>query len=116
MAEVDGVVMRLHCTIESADGGIVVTPDSDIDLDTGSQLRQVLQDVIGRANVKRIDVDMRKVTFLDSSGIGVLVAAHKAAAENGATLRLSHPGPMVRMVLEVTNLFQLLVADAQPAP
>jgi anti-sigma B factor antagonist len=56
-----------------------------------------------------IDVDMSAVTFLDSSGIGMLVAARRAAEVKGITLKLREPGPMVRMVLEVANLDGLLI-------
>jgi anti-anti-sigma factor len=104
--------MNFECTVDRKADVVVVTPAGDIDLDTAPRLRQTLQDVIGSADVQRIDVDMRNVTFLDSTGIGIFVAAHKAAAEKGASLALRQPGPMVRMVLELTNLLPMLVADA----
>ena len=107
--------MTFESTVDRKADVVVVTPAGDVDLDTAPRLRQTLQDVIGLPGVKRIDVDMSNVTFLDSTGIGIFVAAHKAAAEKGTTLALRQPGPMVRMVLELTNLVPMLVADADPA-
>jgi len=108
--------MEFDCTVERSGDVVVVTPAGDIDLQTTSSMRQVLQDTITTVGLSRIDVDLRNVTYLDSSGIGVFVAAYKAAAEKGAVLRLRELQPIVRMVLEVTQLVDLLVTgSAQPS-
>lgn len=74
-------------------------------------LREVLRGTVEATDSDRIDVDMSGVTFLDSSGIGVLVAAQRLAASRGATLMLREPTAMVRMVLEIANLDGILVRD-----
>ena len=101
--------MAFECTVERQGDTVVVTPEGDIDLETATYLREVLRRVVADKQDGRIDVDMRAVTFLDSSGIGMLVAARRAAEIKGITLRLREPGPMVRMVLEVANLDGLLI-------
>jgi anti-anti-sigma factor len=105
--------MELQCTIEPSGDRIVVAPTGDVDLQSAPALRQVLQDAVARDDTRRIEIDLSKVTFLDSAGIGVIVAAHRAASDKGATLLLREPGPVVRMVLEVTNLYSLLVEGAE---
>ncbi|HET8680866.1 MAG TPA: STAS domain-containing protein [Micromonosporaceae bacterium] len=108
--------MEFDCTVERSGDVVVVTPAGDIDLQTTSSMRQVLQEAVATAGLSRIDVDLRNVTYLDSSGIGVFVAAYKAAAEKGAVFRLRELQPIVRMVLEVTRLADLLVTgSAQPS-
>src|SRR4051812_26716491 len=101
--------MAFDCTVERQGDNVVVTPEGDIDLETATYLREVLRQVVADKQSGRIDVDMHAVTFLDSSGIGMLVAARRAAELKGITLRLREPGPMVRMVLEVANLDGLLI-------
>jgi len=100
-----------ECTIHREDDTITVSPEGDIDLATTSLLREVLKQVVETHEGNRIDIDMRAVTFLDSSGIGMLVAAQRAAAASGKRLMLREPGPIVRMVLQVTHLDDLLVSD-----
>ncbi|MEV6599921.1 STAS domain-containing protein [Actinoplanes sp. NPDC051346] len=110
--------MPFDCTIERDGDTIVVAPEGDVDVDNAAVLRQVLHQVVDRRDCARLDVDMSAVTFLDSSGLGMLVAAHRAANARGITLTVRKPGPMVRMVLEVTNLHQVLTdeePDAAPA-
>jgi anti-sigma B factor antagonist len=106
--------MAFDCTIERRHDRMVVVPEGDIDVGSAAAMRQLLQQIIERKDVRHVDVDMRAVTFLDSTGLGMFVAAHRAAAARDITLRLRAPGPVVRMVLEVTHLDGILTADPVP--
>ncbi len=103
--------MSFDCTIEQQGDLIVVAPEGEIDMANAALFREVLRQVVERKNGGRIVVDMRDVTFLDSSGLGILVAARRAAAAKGIELRLADPNPIVRMRLDVANLSDLLVGD-----
>ncbi|MGK5681273.1 STAS domain-containing protein [Actinoplanes sp. URMC 104] len=103
--------MSLEYRIERDGDTITVAPEGDISLETVDALRDVLRGVVDGTDIAHIEVDMRAVTFLDSSGIGVLVAARKAAVARGATLVLREPTAMVRMVLEIAHLDGILMGD-----
>jgi len=103
--------MSFDCTIEQLGDLIVVTPEGEIDMANAAVLREVLRNVVERKTAGRIAVDMRNVTFLDSTGLGMLVAARKAAAAKGMELGLADPNPIVRMTLDVANLTDLLVGQ-----
>ncbi len=60
-----------------------------------------------------VEVDMRAVTFMDSSTVGVFIHAHKLAAEKGTTFRLVNVTGSCSEVLEITGLTQLLVDDPE---
>lgn len=102
-------------TIERKGDTMVVLPEGDLDVVNAAVLRKVLQEVLDRRDTAHLQVDMSSVTFLDSSGLGMLVAAKRAAEAQGATLRLREPGPVVRMVLEVTNLYYEFVEKEIPS-
>ncbi|BBH67583.1 hypothetical protein ACTI_42680 [Actinoplanes sp. OR16] len=99
----------MEWTIAKENDTLVLAPEGDLDVANAAVLRQVLQQALDSGDCTRLDVDMSAVTFLDSSALGVLVAARRAAAAKDVTLRIREPGPMVRMVLEVTNLYDSLV-------
>jgi anti-anti-sigma factor len=105
--------MSFDCTIEQQGDLIVVAPEGEIDMANAALFREVLRQVVERKNGGRIVVDMRDVTFLDSSGLGMLVAAQRAATVKGIELRLADPNPIVRMTLEVANLADLLIGVEQ---
>jgi len=59
-----------------------------------------------RRGCKDITVDLSETSFIDSSGLGALVALQKAAAARKGELRLLNPQPSVQQILELTRLDQ----------
>lgn len=56
---------------------------------------------------QRVDLDFSRTTFLDSSGLGALVALHKAIAPRKGSIRILAARPEVRRVLELTHMHRL---------
>ena len=56
----------------------------------------------------RLVVDVTDVTFIDASGLGVLVFVAKTAARNGGWLRLVGASTMLRRMLGITSLGAVL--------
>ncbi|MGC9501721.1 STAS domain-containing protein [Streptomyces sp. WG7] len=52
----------------------------------------------------RIVIDMRQVTFMDSSGINIFIATHRTASEAGGWLRLAAPGEAVKRTLSLVGV------------
>jgi anti-sigma B factor antagonist len=56
------------------------------------------------AGQKKIVLNLDNVTYIDSAGLGTLVAAHHSARSQGATLKLAHLGSKFQEILQVTKL------------
>lgn len=84
-----------------------VVLDGEIDIATGPAIRRSLIAAIRGRNV-HLAVDMSGVTFIDASGIGVLVAAANRARQTGGGLSLLAPSPQVRRLLDVFHLDAIL--------
>ena len=82
----------------------VVVVEGDLDAHTAPALRDRLDAVISRAPRRVLLVDLTAVPFLDSSGVGTLVAAHSRLVEGGASLRIVSTQPRVLKVLSLTGL------------
>lgn len=91
-------------TLEYGDQAILHC-SGEIDLATASQLRSALAGLIDSGQ-HRIVLDLREVSFCDSTGLGVMVGALKRinAAYDGGHLRIVCGGGAVRRVFEVTGL------------
>ena len=76
----------------------------EIDLYTAPRLHGELSAALSGDSATRIVVDMSGVDFCDSTGMNVLLAAHRRAREQGGDLELASPRPAVRKVLQVTGL------------
>ena len=90
------------------EGGVtVVTLDGELEVSEASVLRELLGGLIAGPQ-SRVLLDLTDVSFIDSSGIGVLVGAHRRAEAAGARLGLAAAGPGVRRVFELTRTDRVL--------
>lgn len=65
--------------------------------------------------VRRIVINVRQVDFVNSSGLGMLLAARQTAQEQGATLEVAEPGEQLRSLLDITKLSDILGVSSGPA-
>lgn len=100
--------MHFDCTIRTEGDTVVVIPFGDVDRDTAPHLRESLTSAVAQPGAVRVQVDLRHITFLDSSGIGALLAGHRQATAAGLAFQAKDPSASVRMVLELTNVWTLL--------
>jgi anti-sigma B factor antagonist len=86
----------------------VVRAPAEIDITTAERLRAVLNAAIARGHTTVV-VDMTGTQFCDSSGLGVLVRAHKRALEAGGELRLVMPADgAVFRTFTMTSLYRFI--------
>jgi anti-sigma B factor antagonist len=85
----------------SGDGQAVVVR-GEIDMATAPMLRDKLNQLVD-GGATRIVLDCRGLDFLDSSGIGVLIAVRKRLGDDGV-LTLESPQAHVRKVLDLTGV------------
>ena len=90
-------------TSRQADGWHVVTVHGEIDVHTGPALRDHLLSAFAQGE-GAVTVDLSQVSFLDSSGLGVLVTAHKRARSVGGELRIAACTPPVATIFQITAL------------
>jgi anti-sigma B factor antagonist len=96
--------MALKITNSELDGTSVVTLDGRIVLGEESQaLREKLKGLIAQGK-KQIVLNMDHVAYIDSAALGILVAAHVSAKNQGASLKLSNLGTRFQEVLQITKL------------
>jgi anti-sigma B factor antagonist len=93
----------MDCTVGQVGTVHVASPMGDLDVAVAPQLRELLKGLIEKG-AKQIIIDMRGVTFIDSSCLGVLVNAHKLASANGARIRFGETTDQVRKIFELTRV------------
>ena len=92
----------LELETQESDGGAMIVVRGEVDMATAPQLRDTLLAVV-EGGASRIALDCRGLDFLDSSGIGVLIAVRKRLGDDGS-LTLEAPPAHVRKVLELTGV------------
>ncbi|WIN00665.1 STAS domain-containing protein [Actinoplanes oblitus] len=103
-------------TTADAEGNLVVALRGDIDFTNSADVIRTIRAGAADAAGPDIEVDLAAVTFLDSSGIAVLVRLLHLAEQRAGQLRLLHPPEKVRDQLYLAGLAELLGApDAPPS-
>jgi anti-sigma B factor antagonist len=83
--------------------------------DGSSALRERVKSLVGDGK-KKIVPNMTNVTYIDSAGLGALVAAHVSAKKEGAVLVLSDLGTKFHEVVQITRLltvFSVFAIEAE---
>ncbi|WBQ03154.1 STAS domain-containing protein [Kribbella sp. CA-293567] len=93
-------------SIRTGDSGSYVTLEvaGDLDLESTPAMTAGLKAVLGPRPVL---VDLSRVEFLDSTGLGVLVGAHREAAAEGGALLLVAAGPRLQKIFKITKLHKV---------
>lgn len=96
--------MDLELSKHIADGRTVVELRGELDVSNADDLRERLLAIIGEDRASSLILDLSGLSFMDSTGISVLVAAERRAHELGGTFFLADPQKIVARVLHVTSL------------
>jgi len=100
--EVDGV------SVVQLSGRIVLGEESN-------SLREKLKSLIAEGK-KKIVLNMADVKYIDSAGLGTLVAVHLGAKNQGASVRLCHLGDKFHEIMQMTKLLTVFdVYDTEAA-
>ena len=107
--------MELNVSSRFHDDHTIATISGEIDLYTAPRLHSELGAVLADGMPTRVVIDMSGVEFCDSTGMNVLLAAHRRAREHGGDLELAAPRPAVRRILQVTGLETVFTVLDSPA-
>lgn len=97
------MIGAMEFRVTQTDGVTVVSLAGDLDFKSAGPVRRALADLLDHGQAKLV-VDLAAVAYIDSSGLGVLVATLKQARGLGGDLRLCALQPDVRSSLVMTGL------------
>jgi anti-sigma B factor antagonist len=100
--------------VTEGDATTIVRATGEVDLATSPQLREALDRTIA-SGTPIVRLDMTGVTFLDSSGISVLVDAQQRLQEVSGQLVLHGVGDHIKRVLEISGLGSFFEQSDQSA-
>lgn len=106
-----GLPTDLVTDVRLCSRGASVTVRGEIDVHTAPRLRERLEQVVNQGE-ERVVVHLDDVTFLDSTGLGVLVGAHRAQHAAGGSLELVCSNARLLRILGLTGLDRVFTVHA----
>lgn len=94
--------MGLDIAVRDERGVVVAAVTGEIDISTVAPLRERLYELADNGGT--LIVDLNRVTFIDSTGLGALVGAARRAAERGGSLYAVCAQPQPRRLLWMTGV------------
>jgi anti-sigma B factor antagonist len=99
-----GVNVALRMTDQEVNGVTVLEIEGRIVLgEESNAFREKVKSLLA-AGKKKIVLNLANVGYIDSAGLGTLVATFHSARSQGATLKLANLGSKFKEVLQVTKL------------
>jgi len=92
----------LTITVRSERGVVIAAVTGEIDISTVPQLQVRLFELADSGGT--LIVDLNRVTFIDSAGLGVLVGTARRAAKHGGSLHAVCARPQTRKLLWMTGV------------
>ena len=92
----------LDITVRRERGVVIAAIKGEVDISTATQLRERLSGLADGGPT--LIVDLNRVTFIDSAGLGALVGAARRAAAHGGSLHAVCARPQTRMLLWLTGV------------
>jgi anti-sigma B factor antagonist len=90
-------------TRPAVNGVTVLAPTGRLDVAGAPALREAIGEAV-KSGPNKVVIDMEGVSFVDSTGLGSVIAALKQIRSGQGELRLAAPNQQVRVVLELTTL------------
>lgn len=101
-----GVSQQLEITEVDRDGTYRLVMRGELDVASAHSVGDRLNTLL--ADHRRISIDLSELSFIDSTGLGVLVRATGAADRSGAVLTIAALSETVMRVVELTGLAERL--------
>jgi anti-anti-sigma factor len=103
----------VEIAVTYADDLITVTVAGELDVSNSAWLHDTLHDAID-VGAAEVLLELRDLSFMDSTGLAVLASAQRRMQSTGGTLAILHPTLPVKRLLEITGLLPLLALRRLP--
>jgi stage II sporulation protein AA (anti-sigma F factor antagonist) len=86
---------------------LMVRIKGEMDLASADQIRNEVDQRLLGDKCRHLLLDLTRVTFIDSSGIGVILGRYRKLTDEGGRLVILKPQPQVRRVLDISGVSRL---------
>ena len=93
--------------IKKTDESLIVTVTGALDHHIAAKLRTKIDSRLG-GEVKNIIFDFSELSFMDSSGVGMIMGRYKAVQKAGGSVIVAGATPQVERILKISGLMNIV--------
>jgi anti-anti-sigma factor len=91
--------------------GVLVELSGELDLSTVPMFVEAIDEIL-RGEPVSVELDLSKLSFIDSSGVGAYVTAYRRAIAKGSRLSVGGRSALVDRVLQLSGVEEALAAES----
>ncbi|HZJ58474.1 MAG TPA: anti-sigma F factor antagonist [Clostridia bacterium] len=87
---------------------LVVSLEGELDHHTSGEVRKYIDHLLDDPTIKNLIIDIKKLNFMDSSGLGVLIGRYKIIKKRGGKLGVSNISAQIDRIFVVSGLYKII--------
>jgi stage II sporulation protein AA (anti-sigma F factor antagonist) len=100
--------MSLQIEMEHHRKALIVRLKGELDHHTAEAVKAQMESAITKGEINHIVLSMKDLTFMDSSGIGVIIGRYKQITSKGGKMIVCDVNPAVYRLFELSGMFKIL--------
>jgi anti-sigma B factor antagonist len=105
----DGRWRPLRCRLDQRRDGLWIAPEGELDIGSADMVSARLEEFFV-AGFPKVVLDLAGLTFMDSTGLRMIIDAHLAAAAQGVEFAVAPGPPAVQRIFELTGTETLVTS------
>ena len=95
-------------TMEKIENSIIFHAEGEIEIETSGDFKRFIRERLKDTNFDTVIIDLKNVDYIDSSGLGSIIAIAKDCRINASKLKLVNVPDIVYNVLKLTRLDMII--------
>lgn len=100
--------MSLRMDLEVKYGVLCIRLEGELDHHTADELRTRVNQLMDEEMIQHILLNLGNLTFMDSSGLGVILGRYKQITSLGGEMVVCSISPAVRRLFELSGMFKII--------
>lgn len=100
--------MGLEANFTTNENVLIVRLKGELDHHEAERLREEWQTKLKNKQIEHVVLNLKEMSFMDSSGIGVLLGRYKEIAQAGGELVVCSVNPSLEKIFDMSGLFKII--------
>lgn len=100
--------MGLEFTFNVREDVLIVRLNGELDHHEAERLREQWKEKMYTNSIKHVVINLEAVTFMDSSGLGVILGRYKEVLQLGGEMVVCSISPSIKRLFEMSGLFKIV--------
>ena len=100
--------MNMQINAERNGGALTVFLEGELDHHGAAPARAQIDALLSDRSIAELTLDMRAVTFMDSSGLGVVLGRYRLISERGGRMFIGGASRYVQRILRMAGVYSLV--------